>query len=64
MGCKGVKLMKDQQLLKELENKIENMKKEMMHLGINMGLNNSKTLKSSQNLDELIVEYQKRKDQG
>ncbi|MBU5465756.1 aspartyl-phosphate phosphatase Spo0E family protein [Virgibacillus sp. MSJ-26] len=54
--------MKDQQLLKELENKIENMKKEMMDLGINMGLNNSKTLKSSQNLDELIVEYQKRKD--
>lgn len=55
--------MKDQQLLKELENKIEDLKEEMVDLGISVGLNNSKTLESSRHLDELIVEYQKRKDQ-
>jgi hypothetical protein len=41
-----------------LEKTIEKLRKEMIRIGIQEGLNSEKTLKISQELDKYITEYQ------
>ncbi|MGM8215880.1 aspartyl-phosphate phosphatase Spo0E family protein [Bacillaceae bacterium W0354] len=42
----------------ELENKIENIRSKLVEMGLDLGLNHSTTIKMSQELDELIAEFQ------
>lgn len=44
--------------LSELQNKIESLKNRMIDSGLTHGLNHGKTIQISQELDELIFEYQ------
>lgn len=42
----------------ELQNKIESLKNRMIDTGLKHGLNHGQTIKISQELDALIIEYQ------
>lgn len=43
----------------ELQNKIELLKNKMINSGLELGLTNPVTVKISQELDRLIIEYQR-----
>jgi hypothetical protein len=45
--------------INELENKIEDLKSYMIDTGLKLGLSNGKTVQISQELDILIVKYQR-----
>ncbi|GKU82903.1 aspartyl-phosphate phosphatase Spo0E family protein [Niallia sp. NCCP-28] len=44
--------------LNQLENQIQRLRKELIHVGMEKGFNNSTTLQISQQLDYFIFQYQ------
>lgn len=51
-------------MLERILNRIENVRKEMINIGLNEGFRSEKTLKLSENLDDLVLQYQKIKYKG
>ncbi|MEY8741553.1 Spo0E family sporulation regulatory protein-aspartic acid phosphatase [Bacillales bacterium AN1005] len=45
--------------MEEILDRIENVRKEMINIGLSEGFRSDKTLKLSKKLDDLILQYQK-----
>ncbi|MEK4671157.1 aspartyl-phosphate phosphatase Spo0E family protein [Niallia sp. FSL R7-0271] len=45
--------------MKDILERIENVRTEMINIGLNEGFRSDKTLKLSEKLDDLIIQYQK-----